>query len=171
MELRGKRCSVRTYRPDDAASLAANANNRKVWLNLRDRFPHPFTETNGAEWISHVLSTPGSQNFAIAVDDKAVGGIGLHLGTDVERISAELGYWLGEPYWGRGIVSEAVALITKYGLEELGLARIFAVPYAHNVASHRVLEKSGYEREGIMRSSAIKDGVIWDQYLYARVRA
>lgn len=163
------RCTVRTYAPSDAASLAAHGNNRKIWLNLRDRFPHPFLATHAASYIADVLSRPASTSFAIVVDGSAVGGISLHPGQDVERLSAEMGYWLGEEYWGRGIVSDAVAAVTDWGFRELGLVRIFAVPFAHNRASHRVLEKAGYAREGLLRSSAIKDGQLLDQYMYARI--
>lgn len=163
------RCTVRSYRPEDAASLARHGTNRRVWLNLRDRFPHPFHESDGDAYITSLLATPRPTSFAIAVDDVAVGGISLHVGHDIERFSAELGYWLGEPFWGRGIVSDAVVAMTELGFGELALARIFAVPFAHNVASHRVLEKAGYQLEGILRASAVKDGELLDQHLYARV--
>jgi len=102
MELKTARCTVRSYRPDDAPSLAAHGNNRKVWLHLRDRFPHPFRDSDGAAYIASVLSRPVQENFAIAVDDHAIGGISLRVGTDIERLSAELGYWIGEAFWGRG---------------------------------------------------------------------
>ena len=169
MELTTSSCVVRSYRPDDAAGLAAHGNNRKIWLNLRDRFPHPFSASDGAAYIASVLARPEQTSFAIAVDGRAVGGISLRVGTDIERLSAELGYWLGEAFWGHGIVSDAVAAVTEFGFRELHLARIFAVPFAHNAASHRVLEKAGYQREGLLRAGAIKDGQILDEYLYARV--
>ena len=169
MQLETSTCVVRSYRPDDAASLAAHGNNRKIWLNLRDRFPHPFLESDGAAYIAAVLGRPDPTSFAIAVDDRAIGGISLRVGTDIERSSAELGYWIGEAFWGRGIASAAVAAVTDFGFRELRLARMFAVPFAHNTASHRVLEKAGYEREGVLRASAIKDGQLLDEYLYARV--
>ncbi len=162
-------CVVRSYRPGDAASLAQYANNRKVWLNLRDRFPHPFSVADGAAYIGAVLARPRETSFAITVNDVAVGGISLRIGEDIERLSAELGYWLGESHWGRGIATAAVGAVTQYGFEALGLMRIFAVPYATNPASCRVLEKAGYVREGVMRASAIKDGKLLDQVLYARI--
>ena len=170
MELPTPTCVVRSYEPGDAASLARNADNREVWLNLRDRFPHPFAEADGAAYIAAVRSRPVTTSFAIAVDGQAVGGISLDVGEDVERLSAELGYWLGEPYWGRGIMSDAVAVVTRYAFDDLGLIRVFALPFAHNAASCRVLEKAGYHREGVMRCSAIKDGRVLDQVLYASVR-
>jgi ribosomal-protein-alanine N-acetyltransferase len=169
MELLAPTCVVRSYDPGDAKSLAAEGNNRKIWLNLRDRFPHPFTEADASAYIASVLARPNHTSFAIAVDGQAVGGISLRLGEDIERFSAELGYWLGESYWGRGITSDAVEVVTRHGLSSLSLARIFALPFAHNPASHRVLEKSGYEREGLLRCSAVKDGRLLDQVLYAAV--
>ena len=169
MVLRTPSCVVRSYRPADAASLAAHGNNRKIWVNLRDRFPHPFREADGAAYIAHLQSQTNPTSFAIEVDGDAVGGISLGVGSDVERLSAELGYWLGEALWGRGIMSDAVAAVTEYGFRELRLMRIFALPFAHNRASHRVLEKAGYQREGVLRSSVIKDGSMFDQYLFARI--
>lgn len=171
MEIQTPHCVVRSYRANDASSLALHANNRKIWLNLRDRFPHPFGEADGAAYIADVLTRARPTSFAIAVDGVAVGGISLRVGTDIERLSAELGYWLGESFWGRGIVSEAVAAITDFGFRELRLVRIFAVPFAHNTASHRVLEKAGYQHEGVLRAAALKDGQILDEHLYARINA
>lgn len=170
LELRGERCVVRTFRPDDAASLAANGNNRKIWENLRDRFPHPFTEQHGSGYIEHVLATDAT-SYAIDVDGKAVGGISLHGRDDIERIAAEIGYWLGEPHWGRGIVTDAVRLLTDHALGTRELERVFATPFTTNVASARALEKAGYTLEGTMRRAALKDGRIVDMHLYARVKA
>jgi RimJ/RimL family protein N-acetyltransferase len=163
-------CKVRSFEPGDATTLARMGNNRAIWLNLRDRFPHPYTERDAAWYIDFVLTKNAYHSFAIDVDGQAIGGVSLRPGDDIERIGAEIGYWLGEPYWGRGIASDAVRLTTHYAFDELNLERVFAVPFTTNVASCRVLEKVGYEREGLLRRSAIKDGKILDQYLYARVR-
>jgi len=170
VELRAPECTVRNYTFDDAPSLARHGNNRSIWLNLRDRFPHPYTEAVAREYIAYNQTIERPVSFAIEVDGEAVGGISLRPGTDIERRTAEMGYWLGEKLWGRGIATAAIKLLTQYGLEECDLDRIFAVPFVHNVASCRALEKAGYEREALMRKSAIKDGVVLDQYLYARVR-
>ena len=105
--------------------------------------------------------------FAIAVDDEAVGSIGFVLRTDVERVSAEIGYWLAEPFWGRGITTEALIALTKYAIDTHGLTRVYALPFAWNAASCRVLEKAGYVLEARLRRSAIKDGQITDQLQYA----
>jgi RimJ/RimL family protein N-acetyltransferase len=171
IELQSRECIVRSYRAADAPSLAKHGNNRRIWENLRDRFPHPFTEANATEYIEHLAASNSDEtSFAIDVDGQAVGGISLRPGTDIERIGAELGYWIGEAFWNRGIATSAIRLVTDYAFNKKRLERVFAVPFMTNVASCRALEKAGYEREGVMRRSAIKDGRIMDQYLYARVR-
>jgi RimJ/RimL family protein N-acetyltransferase len=169
LELHSAKCVVRTYRPGDAPSLARNGDNRKIWLKLRDRFPHPYT-VDAAEWyIDHCVATD-ARSYAIQVDGEAIGGISIHPREDVERLGGEIGYWIGEPYWGRGITTSAVRLLTDWALSETELIRVFALPFATNAASCRVLEHAGYVREGTLRSSAIKDGTILDQHVYARVR-
>jgi ribosomal-protein-alanine N-acetyltransferase len=160
-------CAVRSWRPDDLGSLVANADNRNIWLNLRDRFPHPYTRRAGREFIRLAMSQRPETMFAITADDEAVGGIGFTVLTDVERVSAEIGYWLGELYWGRGIVTEALAAITRYAIDTCGLTRVYALPFASNTASCRVLEKAGYTLEARLRRSAIKDGQIVDQLQYS----
>jgi RimJ/RimL family protein N-acetyltransferase len=164
-------CDVRSWRPGDATALVAHANNRKVWLNLRDRFPHPYTARDARSFLKSVIGARVETSFAIEVDGAAVGGIGFHVQSDVERIGAEIGYWLGEAYWGRGIATAAVRAVTEHALATPGLWRVFALPFADNRASARVLEKAGFTVEGRLRSSAIKDGRILDQLLYARIRA
>jgi len=168
--LRPAACIVREFRPADAPSLARHGNNRKIWLNLRDLFPHPYTEAHAAGYIAHVAKRPEILSFAIDVGGEAIGGISLRRGEDIERYTAELGYWLGEEFWGRGITTEAVRAVTERGFTVHELIRIFAVPFTRNTASCRALEKNGYTREATMRQSAFKDGVIEDQYLYAAVR-
>jgi RimJ/RimL family protein N-acetyltransferase len=170
VELRSPECVVRSYRADDAASLAKHGNNRRIWENLRDRFPHPFTEAHGAAYIAHVLQDQDAASFAIDVGGQAVGGISLNVGTDIERIGAEIGYWLGEEFWGRGIATAAIRLVTEFAFRDRGLVRVFAVPFTTNIGSIRALEKAGYQREGVMRRSALKDGAVRDQCLYAIVR-
>ena len=163
-------CDVRSWRRGDAGALVEHANNRKIWLNLRDRFPHPFTTRHARTFLRSVLVERPETNFAIDVDGAAVGGIAFRIQSDVERVGAELGYWLGEPYWGRGIGTAAVRAVTERALATHGLTRVFALPFAHNRASARVLEKAGFTLEGVLRASAIKDGRVLDQLLYARIR-
>ena len=169
MQLTLTRCAVRSWKVSDADALARYANNRNIWLNLRDAFPHPYTKRDGREFIKGARRRSPETFFAIAVDGEAVGGIGFVLHPDVERVSAEIGYWLGEPFWRRGIVSEALGALTTYAIQTQGLTRIYAVPFAWNAASCRVLEKAGYVLEGRLRKSAIKDGQITDQLQYAFV--
>lgn len=157
---------VRSWAVGDLSSLVAHANNRNIWINLRDRFPHPYTRQDGQRFIRAARRMDPETFFAIAVNGEAVGGIGFVPLTDVERVSAEVGYWLGEPFWGRGLTTEAVVAIGRYAIEHHGLTRLFALPFAHNLASCRVLEKAGYQLEARLRRSAIKDGVIVDQILY-----
>ncbi len=170
MNLPLHRSTLRDYRATDRASLVRYANNETIARNLRDRFPHPYTESDADRFLSFCAGAAPPLNFAIAVDDVAVGGIGLMLHEDIERVSAELGYWLGEPFWGRGIVSEAVAAFTDWAFATFPLTRVYALPFAENAASARVLEKAGYVLEGRLRKSAIKREQILDQLMYARIR-
>jgi RimJ/RimL family protein N-acetyltransferase len=141
-----------------------------VWLNLRDRFPHPYTERDARAFLRRVKHAEHETLFAITVDGEAVGSIGFMLQPDVERVSAEIGYWIGEAFWGRGIATDALMAVTLYAFEHHELTRLFAVPFATNTASCRVLEKAGYVLEGHLTRSAIKDGIIQDQLQYARGR-
>ncbi|MGE5244017.1 MAG: GNAT family N-acetyltransferase [Betaproteobacteria bacterium] len=167
MRLTLSSCEVRSWRTSDVDSLARYADNRKIWLNLRDAFPHPYTRSDAQHYIRAVRERVPETAFAIAVGDEAVGGIGFTMHQDVERVSAEIGYWLAEPFWGRGITPEALVAVTRHAIERHGLTRIYAVPFAWNTASCRVLEKAGYVLEGRLRHSAIKDGRIVDQMQYA----
>lgn len=161
---------IRPWRRDDAAALVKYGNNRNVWLNLRDAFPHPYRDTHAAEFLEMVERQHPTTFFAIATTQEAIGGIGISIGQDVHRLTAEMGYWLAEPYWGKGIMSEAVARFTEFAFERFSLLRIYAEPYAHNASSCRVLEKAGFQLEGRLRNSVIKDGQVLDQLLYARIR-
>ena len=160
-------CSLRPWRAGDEASLVVHANDRDVWLNLRDQFPHPYTAGDAEAWVKFASSQAQPTSLAIEVDSDAVGGVSLKLHDDVERVSAEIGYWLGRGYWNRGIMTAAVRALTRYGFEQFSLTRVYAVPFATNVASHRVLEKAGYVREGLLRRSAVKNDIVLDQVLYA----
>jgi RimJ/RimL family protein N-acetyltransferase len=151
----------------DEAALARHANSRAVWLNLRDRFPHPYTLADAEDWVRFASAQQPETNFAIEAGGEAVGGIGFVLHEDVERCSAEIGYWLGEAVWGRGIATAAVRAATAYAFPTYRLTRVYAVPFARNRASCRVLEKAGYVLEARLRRSAIKDGLVLDQLLYA----
>jgi [ribosomal protein S5]-alanine N-acetyltransferase len=162
-------CVLRPWCGDDIDTLVRHADNRNVWINLRDRFPNPYTHVDAAHWVQLAQKLPPG-NFAIEVDGEAAGGIGLEPQGDIERLSAEVGFWLGEACWGRGIMTQAVIAFSDWALRRPGCARLYASVLEWNPASMRVLEKAGYEREGRMRCSAIKDGKIVDRILYARIR-
>lgn len=164
-------CTLRDWRATDADALARHANDRDIWLNLRDAFPHPYRLEDAHRFLAMVAKQSPTTYFAIEVDGEAAGSVGLALNTDVERLSAEFGYWLARPYWGRGITTEAVRAFALDRMREHGLVRLYAKPYARNGASCRVLEKAGFQLEGTLSKSAIKDGVVLDQRLYALVRA
>jgi RimJ/RimL family protein N-acetyltransferase len=164
-------CAVRSWRAADVDSLARHADNRKIWINLRDAFPHPYTKRDARDFIRAARRRSPETFFAIAAGEEAVGGIGFVLHPDVERVSAEIGYWLAEPFWGRGIVTDALIAVTGYAIETHQLTRIYAVPFAWNSPSCRVLEKAGYVLEARLRNSAVKDGKLTDQLQYAFVAA
>jgi len=169
MKILLKTCAVRSWRLEDAPALARHANDREIWLNLRDGFPHPYGLEDAERFIRGAMQRRPETFFAIEVEGEAAGGIGYGLHSDVERVSAEIGYWLGRQYWGRGIMTEALRATTFHALESHGLTRVYALPYEWNPASCRVLEKAGYVRECRMRRCVIKDGKVIDQYLYAFV--
>ncbi len=161
---------IRNFIQTDAFSLSRYADNPKIASNLRDAFPSPYTLTDAEIFLARVSSQSPVATFAIATENEAIGSIGLMIGQDVHRFSAELGYWLAEPFWGKGIMSTAVTAVVKYGFESLGLNRIYAEPYHTNAASIRVLQKAGFEYEGRMRANVVKKGKILDQLLYAKIR-
>jgi RimJ/RimL family protein N-acetyltransferase len=163
--------TLRAWQESDEPSIVRYGNNKRVSRNLRDRFPHPYTLADAHAWVTAVSDESPLVNFAIDVDGEAIGGIGLVPQTDVFRCSAEIGYWLGEPFWNRGIATAAVVALTTYGFRQLDLERIHAGVYEWNPASMRTLEKAGYVREGVARRSVIKDGQLIDRVLFAALRA
>jgi ribosomal-protein-alanine N-acetyltransferase len=167
--LHGTRCTVRLWRIDDAEALVRHANNINVARQLRDRFPHPYSRANAHAFLKSATAAAEPSNLAIEVNGEAAGAIGYVAGTDIERYTAEIGYWLGESHWGRGIATEALRLVTAHVFMHMNMLRLIALPFADNAGSARVLEKAGYVREAILRSSSVKYGEPRDQVLYARV--
>jgi ribosomal-protein-alanine N-acetyltransferase len=161
---------IRDWGEGDARFLVRYANNRAIAQWLRDRFPHPYTRSDAQAFLSAVAGLSVRTTFAVATDEEAIGGIGLEFGADVHRFTAELGYWLGEPFWGRGIMTEAVRHLTAWAFESFELHRIHATVFAGNQASVRVLAKAGFQPEGCLRASVFKNGRILDQFVYARIR-
>jgi RimJ/RimL family protein N-acetyltransferase len=166
-----ERC-IRAWRMEDASHLAAALNNKKVLDNLRDGLPYPYREEDARAYIAAMLGA--DQNavyaFAITVDDVAIGSIGVFRKDNIHFKTAEMGYYVAEEHWGKGIGTQAVKEVCQYIFENTDIIRIFAEPFAHNLGSCRILEKSGFMCEGILRKNAVKNGVILDMKMYAIVR-
>ena len=165
-------CTIRRWRPEDKYDLVAVINNKNVLNNLRDGLPYPYTVDDAGEYIAAMLSADGNKTFAfaIAANDKVIGSIGVFRGENIHSQTAEMGYYIGESYWGRGFGTSAVKQTCEYIFENTDIIRIFAEPFAHNTASCRVLEKAGFQLEGVLHSNAVKNGNILDMKLYALLR-
>jgi ribosomal-protein-alanine N-acetyltransferase len=161
--------SLQPLSEEHAAELARLANNRKIWNNLMDYIPHPYTLKDAYEFIQLTTSETPKMTFGIIHKKQLCGVIGLVRKTDVYRLTADLGYWVGEPHWGRGMATQAIKKITTYGFKELKLHRISAYVFDFNKASMRALEKNGFEREGILRKAAIKNDQILDLHIFSKV--
>jgi RimJ/RimL family protein N-acetyltransferase len=163
---------IRQWRPGDAGDLALCLNNKKVLDNLRDGLPYPYTVKDAEAYISFVLGAEKDSQYtwAITVGDRAVGSIGVFRKDNIHRRTAEMGYYIAEPYWGRGIATCAVKQVCAYIFEQTDILRIFAEPFAFNTASCRVLEKAGFVLEGTMRKNAVKNGQVLDMKMYSIVR-
>lgn len=161
---------LRYLEETDVFKLAEYANNEKVSVNLRDSFPSPYTIENAKGFVEMVNKQNPKTFFAIEYRGEYVGNISLSVGTDVYRNSAEIGYFIGEPFWNKGITTKAVNLMTNFGFERLGVVRIYTGVFAFNQSSQRVLEKCGFEKEAIFRSSITKNGKIYDEIRFAKVK-
>jgi ribosomal-protein-alanine N-acetyltransferase len=168
MQLELKHCNIRPWRMDDAESIARHANNRKIWLGVRDLFPHPYTIEDAREFLQRAITEQPEMKFCVEIERVAVGGIGVHPGQDVHRHTATIGYWLGEQFWGRGIMTEAVTAVTDFCFDNFPLRRISAEVFSNNPASARVLEKAGFTFEGRLKNHVLKDRKLLDSLLYAR---
>lgn len=165
-------CKIRKWELSDAADLAAALSNKKVQDNLRDGLPYPYTEQDGIEFISAMLSADRNDifAFAITIDDKAIGSIGAFRQNNIHKQTAELGYYIGEDYWGKGIMTEAVKQICEFVFSKSDIIRIYAEPFAYNTASCRALEKAGFQYEGTLRKNAVKNGKVLDMKMYSLLR-
>ncbi|MCK9325360.1 MAG: GNAT family N-acetyltransferase [Bacteroidales bacterium] len=162
---------LRTWRMEDLSSLVKHANNFNIWINLRDAFPHPYNEESGKGWLQMALAEENNLLLAIELNGEAVGGIGAHFHPDVYRINAEIGYWLSEEFWGHGIVTRSVQLLTTYLFDNYpDIQRIYADLFASNRPSARVLEKCGFSLEAVHKRSVIKNGQILDEHRWVRFR-
>ncbi|MCU7496834.1 MAG: GNAT family N-acetyltransferase [Ignavibacteria bacterium] len=163
-------CRIRPWKFTDKESLAHYANNWNIWINLRDAFPHPYTVDDAEVWLNMVVNKKPVTQFAIEVDEKAVGAIGFIIKEDVQRIQAEIGYWLAEEFWGHGIASAALKAVSEYAFHNFDIHRIYADVFEWNKASLRVLEKAGFELEVRQKKSIIKNGEIIDLFVYVKNR-
>ncbi len=164
--------TLRHFKNGDQESLIENANNIKIFNNVKDTFPHPYTYADASWWIEFKKKTDKPTDcFAIDIDGKVIGAVGIIIGSDVQRVTAEIGYWLGENYWGKGIAPEALKQMTNYAFETFPeIVRLWAAVFEYNKPSMRVLEKAGYELEGICRKGAIKNDEVIDEYVYVKFR-
>lgn len=170
MELRTARLVLRPFRAGDEDDLVAAADDRAVWLHLRDRFPHPYRREDAERWIAHTRVTAPATDLAVTLDGRVIGGVGLERGSDVNRLDAEVGYWLGRGHWGRGFGTELLAAFADYAFSSFPIERLHAWVFAPNLASRRVLEKCGFRLEGVARRSVLKDQRLLDACLYGRLR-
>ncbi|MFZ4632711.1 MAG: GNAT family N-acetyltransferase [Saprospiraceae bacterium] len=161
------RFQLRPFLSTDVDSVVRYANNPKVANNLTDQFPHPYNENHAVAFIEKATAPELNTILAITIDQEAVGGIGLHPQTDIYRKNAELGYWLGEPFWGQGIMSSAVPEMLAFGFANLDIVRIYARPFGSNLASQRILEKAGFRLEARMDKVLFKNGRFEDELIYA----
>ena len=163
-------CTLRSWKQEDKASLVYNANNRHVWRNLTDVFPHPYTEADAEFWITFANKALPSIHLAIALDGTAAGGIGIIAGEGIARHTGQFGYWLGEAHWGKGIATAAARAMAAHALSDSLFERLEAPVFAWNSSSMRVLEKAGFIREGVMKRSVFKDGQFTDSVMYALIK-
>ena len=163
---------IRKWMLTDSKELAAALSNKKILDNLRDGLPYPYTEQDGQDFISAMLAADEDDTFAFAVtvDNKVIGSIGAFRQGNIHRQTAELGYYIAEEYWGKGIMTEAVKQLCDYVFSHTDIIRIFAEPFAFNAASCRVLEKAGFQYEGTLPSNAVKNGKVLDMKMYARLK-
>ena len=169
MELTDNGLKLREFRNSDSKRLAELCNNKNIWENVRDYLPFPYTENNAKDFIHRCQMEDPQFTFAIEFNTEFVGTIGLVKQTDVYKLSAEIGYWIGEPYWGLGIATKSVKLITEYGFTNLGLVRIYTGVFDFNKASQRVLEKAGFKQECIFEKSVFKNNKICDEYRFGLI--
>lgn len=163
--------TLRPWSMTDVASVLRYANDRRIWQNLRDRFPHPYERADAEAWLAFARAQAMPLRYlAVSLGGEAIGGIGLDALDDVHRHTAEIGYWIGAAHWDHGYATDAVVAMTAYGFETLGLERIQAGVFEWNPASERILGKAGYRFEGRLRRHAFKDGKLIDVLMYAALR-
>ena len=159
--------TIRPWAISDLDNLVKNANNWNIAKNMTDGFPFPYTKTNGEDFIEFATKDNPIHIFAIDIEGEAVGGIGIHPQTDIQRKNGELGYWLAESFWGKGITSNAIKQVVQFTFETYDINRIYARPFGTNIASQKVLEKNGFFLEARFEKTLIKNGEFLDELIYA----
>jgi RimJ/RimL family protein N-acetyltransferase len=170
MEILLQKSKLRYWKPDDAKSLAFHANNKIIADNLRDAFPHPYTIEDAKKWIEMILNKKDSIILAVEIDGNAVGGIGVHQFEDVYRKTAEIGYWLAEEFWNKGIISEAINALVEYSFKNLDIIRLQAGVFQSNEASKRVLVKCGFSLEAVHKNAVTKNNILMDELVFVRFK-
>ena len=160
---------LRPWVEADAPAIAKHANNRKIAENMRDGFPYPYTIQDAYNWLNMTVNTNHIM-LAIEVQGEAAGGIGVMFQDNVYRLSAELGYWIGEQHWRKGITSEAIRKLSAYVFENTGVVRIYADIFSPNIPSMRTIEKAGFHLEGIHKKAVYKNGKLLDEHVYAKLK-
>ena len=165
-------CKIRKWKLTDAKDIAVALSNKKIQDNLRDGLPYPYSEKDGIDFISSMISANEDETFAFAItlDDKVIGSIGVFRQQNIHRQTAEMGYYIAEEYWGKGIMTDAVKQICEYVFKNSDILRIYAEPFAYNIGSCRVLEKTGFQYEGTLRNNAVKNGKVIDMKMYSLLR-
>ncbi|AQG82254.1 GNAT family N-acetyltransferase [Spirosoma montaniterrae] len=161
---------LRPWREGDEEALVRHASNRRIWNNVRDFFPYPYTPRDASSWVRSNKSYHQPNNFAVEINGEAAGNVGFTVKDDIYRFNAEIGYWLGEQYWGRGIMTEAVPILTNYIFDNFQVNRIYACVLDNNIGSMRVLESAGYRHEAIHRKAAVKNNQYIDEHIFAMLR-
>ncbi len=167
MEQVQKSIKLRSFRQNDASTLVTLCNNKKIWDNVRDYFPHPYTKQDAMDFIKSATAKRPQEIFAIEYENQLVGCIGVHPQTDVYRLSAEIGYWIGEPFWGMGIATRAIRLVVTYAFNTLGVLKIYAGCFDFNLASQKVLLKAGFQEEATLKKAVFKNEVLCNEIRYA----
>lgn len=162
--------SLRSLKDNDASSLAELANNKKIWDNLRDIMPYPYSIENACFFIGHTKKENPQVTFAIEFEGKLCGVIGIIPQQDVYKKTAEIGYWIGEPFWNKGIATKAVQMVTDYSFNNLDILRLHTGVFEYNTASMKVLEKCGFKKDGVFEKAIIKNEKIWDEHRYSKLK-
>jgi len=160
---------LREWKKSDSTALAKIANNKKIWDNVRDRLPYPYTEQDAKEWLALVKKQKIVTTFCVEADGELAGSIGFTLKEDVYRKSAEIGYFIGENFWGQGIATEAIGQLVGYIEKNFDLVRIYAEVFEHNKASMKVLEKNGFYLESIRKKAAIKNNIVINDFVWVKI--